>query len=318
MERGELAEVLRLPEAAKVCYAGGRDVSEIRRRYRISKDIDGADFVLCDDGGDGLLWAYKATKQGLKYGVLGDEKVFYSRKVLWHGAQPFVASIGKPEFFAAADTDERERLAALIHYAFCLAEDASRKIAERAIRSATDVISELDSLKDSGATDGFPPESGLTQTQAAYRLLKMKENETFDADSSVLLALSLVKVYNIFVDILPRFAFAPDYGARIFALKEFFGLKKTPETTASEYEINKRYYLIKRSRDELTSLWRKAEEVITVLTDRYADVLPSLGYGMGAGEKENAKFCVFMAPDVLYADTLLTFIRDSGAADGFI
>ena len=319
MKKGELSDVTDLPAAAKILYAGKRDLGGIRRKYRICGDMsDGVDLVLCDDDGEGLLWAYKATEKGIRYGVLGDENVFYSHKVLWRGTEPFWAEIAAPEFFAAADRPESDRIAALIHFAFCYAEHESRRIETRLCRDAAQASETLDGLLSGSVSVPFPAGSGLTQAQTALRLLKKKENEIFDADSSVLLALTLAKVYNIFIDILPRVPFAPDLGARAFALKEFFGIKRAPKAAASEYEIGRRYYLLKRSRGELLALWNKAEEVIAALTERYLDSLPSLGYGSGEGEKENAKFCAFMAPDVLYADTLLTFIRDSGAADGFI
>ena len=160
---------------------------------------------------------------------------------------------------------------------------------------------------------------GLKQTESALTLLRAKEKNEFNRkDTIVLLAKYLSKVYNYFVKYQPTSLFAPNNNMREEALTEFFGVKSPKaREVVTEFEVRKFYYMLSHNAEVLQSLWDNVVKIVDKLFLEHKMFTENNGFCIEE-ISEDAKFAMFISPDLFDGQTLLSFIKDCGVADIFI
>ncbi len=285
-------------------------------------------FVLLTQDKDGALFAQRAADKGIPFAFAGDNPIFLPYGVLWRGRKPFFSKLFTPSFCCLEEEISHSRsLASLSALLVCFAEDQTRILLDGGKMSDTypfwEVL-EQDFSEESLARLGNLPlpkrqADGYFQTQAALSLLLAKEEKKWnEQDRAILVADFVANVYNSYVTVLPYSIFPPDNGARRDALSEFFGALPCVRPVKSEYEVRLAAFRIRKVREELVELWSQTARLTAAIKRRYSFFAKDGGFCLEADKGEDIKFAMFFAPDILGGDTVLSLIKDSGAADAFL
>ncbi len=331
VRRENLHENIKYPQGSAIAVLGEDKelFDELEKNYRLKGETEeGVRFAIVGEDKDMGLNAYKLTLQKIPFCVLGSrpENIFLN-DILWNGAVPFVSSIAEPEFMVITQRNQKSDIEFWARLVFAVAEKITVDILSKgysetvfplwlsSVESWEDHEREVFGLAKSvaGRIDG------LKQTESALSLLRIKEkNEFRRGDTIVLLAKYLAKVYNYFVKYQPTSLFVPDNNMREDALTEFFGVKNPKvRNFASEFEIRKLYYMLTCNAEILLSLWSNVSEIVDGLFSKHRMFTENNGFCLEE-VSEDAKFAMFMSPDLLDGQTLLSFIKDCGVADSFI
>lgn len=329
--REDLTKNIKLPTGSSVAVIGGEcsAFSDVAQQYKVkNKTDDGTRFAIVCDGKDAELNAYKISCKGIPYCFVSarPENLFLTN-VLWKGAQPFVADTEFPDFLISESSSKKADLELSARLVFAVAEKITVEILKNGYSetafplwlTSPDFIAEHREEVYELAKSVSQDVDGLKQAESALLLLRTKEKNNFiRKDAVVLLAKYLSKVYNYFIKYQPSSLFPPDNNAREDALAEFFGVESpTVRSTKSEFEIRKLYYMLAHNSKILGSLWDDVCGIMDRLFDGHRMYTENNGFCLEE-LSEDAKFAVFMAPDLLDGDSLLSFIKDSGIADSFI
>ena len=321
-----------------VSYPKGSGIAVLGQNKEQFDDLEKT-FALCDKTDEGTrfalvgecepcLNAYKLSCAKLPFCLMGSRpESAHLNNVLWTGTKPFVAPTLKPNFLVITKRDRREDLEFCARLIFAVAEKMTMEFIREGESKTTfplwlSSVDFLDERKEEAlalALSVSDRVDGLKQAESALTLLKLKEKNEFNRkDAVVLLAKYLAKVYNYFIKYQPRSIFPPDNNAREEALTEFFGVSvPCVRGIKSEYEIRKTYYMISLNASVLASLWENVSRILDEILGKHRTFAKDNGFCL---EQicEDAKFAVFMSPDLLLGDTLLSFIKDCGVAEKFI
>lgn len=326
-ESENLSQLINLPRGARVSVFGCDSSMQERLQtwYRTSdRWEEDSMFALIGNHDEWLSRAIEATEKQVEYGlILPSAITFFAERLVFCGAQPLIGNAREPKFIIELG-DKGEFCVGLIRLAFSLCENALREELsgidaditplERLLAKPDDwsrIVEFVVKTQTNGA-------DGLTKSLGALILLLSKEEKRIKRDECVvLLASKLIKVYNIFVEYLPRVVFAPDNGARCDAIKEFLGCEPTIRKIKSEYEIQKRYYLLSKRKNKLLEIIVLTQRIIDFARDEYERTREDFGFCYGP-DSEDIKFAIFLASDVINGETMLDFIKDCGIADAHI
>ena len=295
----------------------------LQREYRVCDCWQEDTRFAIIGGGEWLSHAHTASAMGIPYSLVGINAIAtVAEKLLFSHTCPFISQISVPKSVFRS-VDEKRFYVQIIALAFSVAEEKIKSV----LKGEKQGADELAVLKAEPQQDAFLFESfarkerrcdGLTQALAALLLLLKKEEKEINADDCiVLLASSLIKVYNIFVSRLPRALFPPDENARKEAVEEFFGTKCSSRRILTEYEVRRKYFLLERNQTEILEILSECNQIIQCARRAYEGQREDFGFCYGC-DRADEKFAVFMAPSVMPSDTLLDFICDCGVADEFI
>lgn len=326
----DIKEHIPFPKGSVITVLGKGefDYDFLKNDYKIIREIqDDTRFVIVEQNGDFTLNMHLSSSLSKPYCVVGfrPENALIL-DVLWHKTNPFITRLSKPLFMVKTGKKKVEDIMFCTRLIFAHAE----KITQEILSGKEDDISVIDNfslpLLDTSNEEIYAlvqsvkgRVDGLKQAESALLLLKIKEKRIFScSDCLVLLAKYLAKVYNCFISDIPFSLFAPDNGQRIEILQEFFGIEKpSVRSVLSEYEIRKRYYLIEQNKEKLVCLWEKVSAFIQECFILIRPLTTDNGFCLEE-HSEDIKFAMFLSPDILSGDTLLSFIKDCGIGDSFI
>ena len=283
-------------------------------------------FALIYDLSDGVCFAYASSEKKVGYGVVGDSVIaFFLQNLAYHGVVPFFAQLKIPKLVCSRGVKNGSFYAGLIR----LTVRESERLSRLALLGENPDFSLLDGIRESKTEQEIlrlvferfetimDETDGLLQAESALQLECKKRGKDIKRDEhAVLLAHMLIKVYNIFVEILPTPLFPPDVFLRsemVIALLGGVPLRGMQSDLVSR----KRLFLLKKNSARLVSIWQRAQEDVGRYKEKYENTLPSLGFCLGERGVEY-KRAIFLAPDLMDGDTLLTDIRNNGHADAFV
>ena len=330
VELADIKEHIPFPKASVITVLGKGefDFYFLKNEYKIIRQIqDDTRFVIVEQNGDFTLNLFSVTNLSIPYCVVGARpENALILDVLWHKTNPFIARTKKPLFMVKTNGERAEDIMFCVRLIFALAEKLTQEILCGKEIDISDIdnfsLSLLDTNIDKILTYAQSVKGrvdGLKQAENTLLLLKIKEKKIFScSDCLVLLAKYLAKVYNCFISDIPLSLFAPDNGQRIEILQEFFGIEKpNVRRVLSEYEIRKKYYLIQQNKEILGCLWQKVYSVIEECFNLIRPLTTDNGFCLET-HSEDIKFAMFLSPDILSGETLLSFIKDCGIGDSFI
>ncbi|MBO5224572.1 MAG: hypothetical protein J6C23_08690 [Clostridia bacterium] len=327
--REELEKNIGFPTGSAIAVIGAdKERFYDLKKYKICDkiDVDTRFAFVCGDKDTGLN-AYRLTNKKIPFCIVDarPENVFVN-DVLWNADVPFVSKIARPDFMVKLNEDKKADIGFCARLIFAVAEKITVEILSCGYSDTvfppkfvlSDFLQDGEGVleladKVMGRVDG------LKQFESALTLLKVKEKSDFNRnDTVVLLAKYLAKVYNYFIKYQPSSVFPPDNNGREEALTEFFGVQRpNVRKTLTEFEVRKRYYMIAQNSKILTSLWNDVCDILDALFLKHRMFTENNGFCIEQ-ISDDAKFALFMAPDILDGETLLSFIKDCGVADNFI
>lgn len=186
--------------------------------------------------------------------------------------------------------------------------------------------SALEAASKAEAFAGYCPSagrSGAVSVAAAFKALCVREErETLsDSENTLLFALKIAKLYEVFLSDDAPFVFPPDYYGAAAAVKEYFGADETayydriPPFMSQEEEKLRDHRLRSYRRlllGQITSIRRKLEFCVSALCRIYPD---DGFYVRGYLPDADARLCAWLGADVLPLPSLLSYIRRKGALD---
>ena len=332
INKEELVESIPMPKGARVSvFCNDKELlSKIGKKYRTSEDwCEDTLFALIYSDENAILNMYNATQRKINYILFGPSCTFsVLNKVLWRGTKPFCPTLAKPNAICLQSSEE-DFFSALAFLCVRRLESAIRrvlngeKIDEQELFSSfykatvfdeqeiiSSIIKECENCADEV--------DGLVQSLNALILLCRKEEKNLKREESVvLLARFLIKVYNVFVDLLPQTVIPTDYGKREEILADFFSTTLSYEEIPCEYEIRKNYFLLEKYREKLKLLCKNALCAIEFIIDKYESFRSDKGFCYGC-DSEDYKLSIFASPSILVGNTLLQTIVRSGVGDEFL
>ena len=332
IKKEEIVERIGMPKGAKVSVFCNDDelLKQLGKKYRTS-DVWCEDtlFALIYSNENAIFNIYNATQRKINYILFGPSCLaVFLNKVLWRGAKPFCPSLALPH--AVCLQSSQEDFFSALSY-FCVrrleraikrtlrGEDVSEEETFNVFHNAR--IEDEQAIIRSVIVEGEQNEDdvdGLVQSLSALTLLSRKEEKNLKRDESVvLLARYLIKVYNIFVDLLPQSVIPTDYGKREELLADFFAFSFSYGEIPSEYEIRQRYFLLEKYREKLKLLCKSALSAIELIKDKYESFRSDKGFCYGC-DIEDCKLSIFISPSILAGNTLLQTLVQSGVGDEFL
>ena len=332
IKREEIIESIGMPKGAKISvfYDDEELLAHLGEKYRTSeKWCEDTLFALIYSDENAIFNIYNATQKKINYILFGPNCLsVFLNKVLWRGATPFCPTIALPTAICL-QSNEENFYSAMVSLCVRRLENTMKLIikGEQIDPKQTfnffynaqvaDEQALLMNLFENGINSEDDVD-GLVQAQTALTLLLKKEEKTLKRNESmVLLANYVIKVYNIFVEILPKVVIPTDYGNREDVLADFFNAPFYYVGIPSEYEIRKNYYLLEKNKEKLTVLCNDALCAVRYLKDRYDSFREDKGFFYGY-DVEDCKLSVFISPSLLSGNTLLQTIVQSGVSDEFL
>lgn len=332
IKREEIVDSITMPKGAKVTiFCNDEELkNQVSKKFRVSDGwCEDTSFALIYSDENAIFNIYNATQKKIKYILFGNDCLsVLLNKVLWRGSKPFCPTISLPVAICLQTLNENFYNALICLCVRKLESQIRRTLNGEAV-NVEDAFRFFYSAqeKDEQAiimnliNDGINCEDdidGLVQSQTALTLLcKREEKNLKRAESLVLLARYVIKVYNIFVDILPRSIIPTDYATRDEVLSDFFSTSFSYENIPSEYEIRKSYYLLEKNQEKLSSLCSTALSAVEYLKDKYDSFRADKGYFYGC-DVDDYKLSVFISPSLLAGNTLLQTLVQSGVGDDFL
>jgi len=331
VRRENLQESIKFPQGSAIAVLGENleNFEELESKFRlVNHTAEDTRFAIIGEDKDTSLNAYKLGLKKIPFCISGSrpENMFLS-DVLWNGAVPFIPSVTLPEFMIVTNNSKKADLEFCARLVFAVAEKITIEVLSKGHSetvfplwfSKPNFLTEHESEACELALSVAGRIDGLKQTESALTLLRAKEKNEFNRkDTIVLLAKYLSKVYNYFVKYQPTSLFAPNNNMREEALTEFFGVKSPKaREVVTEFEVRKFYYMLSHNAEVLQSLWDNVVKIVDKLFLEHKMFTENNGFCIEE-ISEDAKFAMFISPDLFDGQTLLSFIKDCGVADIFI